>query len=110
MASSVIPLNPDQRRQVHELERKIIKAADSDKMNDLINDFGELFELIPTAKLNRLHKIEGHRFHRTHGQTYFSKKSAGAKEAIAKLELDVKELTEVIQSITKILNDHHLLD
>jgi hypothetical protein len=117
MTSSIIPLNTEQRRQIEELERKIIRASDADKMNDLINDYGELFDFIPTAKLNHLHKIDGHKFYKRASQTYFSKKSEGTKEAIARHECQIKEITDDVAQIkdvmnvfTKILQGHHMLE
>jgi hypothetical protein len=103
---STYQLNSDQRRLIKELERKITKATDYERMNDLINDCSELFDLIPTSKLNRLHKIDGYKFYKRSNQTYFSKKSNATKVSIGELREEVdrinSHLTELSGTLTEL--------
>jgi hypothetical protein len=117
---STYQLNSEQRRLIKELERKITKTTDYDRMNDLINDFCELFDLIPTSKLNRLHKIDGYKFYKRSNQTYFSKKSNATKLSINELRAEVDrvnsglaELGDTLTELSKILMEKgiiHLID
>jgi hypothetical protein len=111
---TIPPMNTEERHIINDIARKITKATDPEKINDLITDHGEAFGFLPTAKLNRLNKIDGYRFYKRCGQTYFSKKTDGAKRDIAEIQQDIirlqsevkgmkSDITELKETLTGIL-------
>jgi hypothetical protein len=100
--SSTVPVNSEQRRIIKEMERKIIKTTDPEKIKDLLTDYDDVFQVMPTSKLNRINKIDGYKFYKRGGQTYFSKKSESFKECqqeILQLKSDMNEIKETLTGI-----------
>jgi hypothetical protein len=113
MFTSSASMNVEQRRQIKDLTRRIGKADDAIKMNDLINEYSELFELIPTAKLSKLHKVSGYMFYKRSNQTYFSKQPMSPKTAITELQAEVtalkRDVDEIKSTLTQILTMLHVV-